>query len=132
MEISLVASYHRYDVLNVFLNFLFKHNCTEITSVLLVLVVSVCGADEKVLPFLKVVGGRIVELIFAICAENQTVEHIALTDCCSAMTLLSDIPNPLAISKKLATHRWCWMSTVPCFSVGCSIGHFCFFCRCWQ
>jgi len=46
----------------------------------LVLVRSMSGTDKEVLPFLKVVGGGVVELLFAIITEHQTGEHIALAD----------------------------------------------------
>ena len=39
----------------------------------LVLVGSVRGADEKVLPLFKVVGSGVVELLSAIGAEHQTL-----------------------------------------------------------
>lgn len=56
----------------------------------LVLVRAMGGTDKEVLPLLKVVGGGIVELLLAIITEHQTGEHIALTRCCSAVSLLSD------------------------------------------
>jgi len=49
-------------------------------SAAFVLVRSMSGTDKEVLPFLKVVGGGVVELLFAIITEHQTGEHIALAD----------------------------------------------------
>ena len=46
----------------------------------LVFVDSVRGADEKVLPLFKVIGG-VVELLSAISAEHQTRKRTALARC---------------------------------------------------
>ena len=100
-EVCLLASYHRYDLLNVFPDLLFKHNGTDIMTAALFFVCSMCGTDKEVLSLLKVVGGRVVELLFAIITEHQTREHITLACCCSAMPLLSDFLH--------LTHRWCWI-----------------------
>ena len=56
----------------------------------LVLIRAMGRANKEVLPLLKVVGGRVVKLLFAIITEHQTGEHIALTRCCAAGSLLSD------------------------------------------
>ena len=59
-------------------------------SAALVLIRAMGRANKEVLPLLKVVGGGVVKLLFAIITEHQTGEHIALTRCCSAVSLLSD------------------------------------------
>ncbi len=76
--------------MNMFPDLLFKHNGTDIMSAALVLVCTIGGADEEVLPLFKVVGGRVVELLLAIITEHQTGEHIALACRCPAIPLLSD------------------------------------------
>ncbi len=87
-EISLVASDYRYDLLNVLPDDLFQHNGTDIMSAALVLVGSVGGADEEVLPLFKIAGGRVVELLLAVVAEHQAGEYTALAGRCPAMPLL--------------------------------------------
>ena len=67
-----------------------QNDGTNIVSAALVLVGSVGGADEKVLSFLKVVSGGVVELLSAIGAEHQTRKRTALARCRSPMPLLSD------------------------------------------
>ena len=59
-------------------------------SAALVLIRAMGRANKEVLPLLKVVGGRVVKLLFAIITEHQTGEHIALARCRSAVSLLSD------------------------------------------
>ena len=56
----------------------------------LVLAGSVRGADKKVLPLFKVVGGGVVELLSAIGTEHQTRKRTALARCGSPVPLLSD------------------------------------------
>ena len=90
-EISLVASDYRYDLLNVLPDDLFQHNGTDIMSAALVLVGTMGGADEEVLPLFKIAGGGVVELLLAVVAEHQTGEHIALSRCRSAVPLLPNL-----------------------------------------
>ena len=52
-EIRLIASDYRYDLLNVLPDDLFQHNGTDIMSAALVLVGTMGGADEEVLPLFK-------------------------------------------------------------------------------
>ena len=60
-------------------------------SAALILVDSMGGADEEVLPLFKIAGGGVVELLLAVVAEHQTGEHIALSRRCSAVPLLPDL-----------------------------------------
>ena len=90
-EISLVASDYRYDLLNVLPDDLFQYNGTDIMSAALVLIDTMGGADEEVLPLFKIAGGGVVELLLAVVAEHQTGEHIALSRCRSAVPLLPDL-----------------------------------------
>ena len=90
-EIRLIASDYRYDLLNVLPDDLFQHNGTDIMSAALVLVGTMGGADEEVLPLFKIAGGGVVELLLAVVAEHQTGEHIALARCRSAVPLLPDL-----------------------------------------
>ena len=92
-EIRLIASDYRYDLLNVLPDDLFQHNGTDIMSAALVLIDTMGGADEEVLPLFKIAGGGVVELLLAVVAEHQTGEHIALACCCSAVPLLPDLLN---------------------------------------
>lgn len=69
---------------------LFKHNGTDIMSATLVFVGAMSGADKEVLSLLKVVGGGVIELLFAVVTEHQAGEHISLARCRSAVSLLSD------------------------------------------
>ena len=94
-EISLIASDYRYDFLNVLPNDLFQHNSTDIMSAALVLVGTMGGADEEVLPLFKMAGGGVVELLLAVVAEHQAGKHIALSRRCSAVPLL-----PVKAAKK--------------------------------
>ena len=57
---------------------LFQYNGTDIMSAALVLIDTMGGADEEVLPLFKIAGGGVVELLLAVVAEHQTGEHIAL------------------------------------------------------
>ena len=75
---------------------LFQHNGTDIMSAALVLIDTMGGADEEVLPLFKIAGGGVVELLLAVVAEHQTGEHIALARCRSAVPLL---PNLLHLIK---------------------------------
>ena len=93
-EISLIASDYRYDLLNVLPDDLFQHNSTDIMSAALVLVGTMGGADEEVLPLFKMAGG-VVELLLAVVAEHQAGKHIALSRRCSAVPLL-----PVKAAKK--------------------------------
>ncbi len=95
-EISLVASDYRYDLLNVLPDDLFQYNSTDIMSAALVLVGTMGGADEEVLPLFKIAGGGVVELLLAVVAEHQAGKHIALSRCRSAVPLL---PNLLHLIK---------------------------------
>ena len=95
-EIRLIASDYRYDLLNVLPDDLFQHNGTDIMSAALVLVGTMGGADEEVLPLFKIAGGGVVELLLAVVAEHQAGEHIALSRRCSAVPLL---PNLLYLIK---------------------------------
>ena len=95
-EIRLVASDYRYDLLNVLPDDLFQHNGTDIMSAALVLIDTMGGADEEVLPLFKIAGGGVVELLLAVAAEHQAGEHIALARCRSAVPLL---PNLLHLIK---------------------------------
>ena len=70
---------------------LFQYNGTDIMSAALVLIDTMGGADEEVLPLFKIAGGGVVELLLAVVAEHQTGEHIALARCRSAMPLLPDL-----------------------------------------
>ncbi len=90
-EICLIASDHRYDLLDVLPDELFQHDSPDIVSAALILVGSVGGADEEVLLLFKVAGGGVVELLLAVVAEYQAGEHIAFAGCCSAMPLLPDL-----------------------------------------
>ena len=90
-EIGLVASDYRYDLLNVLPDDLFQHNSTDIMSAALVLVDTMGGADEEVLPLFKIADGGVLELLLAVVAEHQAGEHIALSRCCSAVPLLTDL-----------------------------------------
>ena len=90
-EIGLVASDYRYDLLNVLPDDLFQHNSTDIMSVALVLIGTMGGADEEVLPLFKIAGGGVVELLLAVVAEYQAGEHIALSRRCPAVPLLPDL-----------------------------------------
>jgi len=90
-EIGLVASDYRYDLLNMLPDDLFQHNGTDIMSAALVLVGTMGGADEEVLPLFKIAGGGVVELLLAVIAEHQTGEHIALSRRRSAVPLLPDL-----------------------------------------
>ena len=90
-EVCLIASDYRYDLLNVLPDDLFQHNGTDIMSAALVLIDTMGGADEEVLPLFKIAGGGVVELLLAVIAEHQTGEHIALARCRSAMPLLPDL-----------------------------------------
>ena len=56
----------------------------------LVLIRAMGRANKEVLPLFKVVGGRVIELLFAVVTEHKTGEHIALACCRSAVPLLSD------------------------------------------
>lgn len=76
-EIGLVASDYRYDLLNVLPDDLFQHNSTDIMSAALVLIDTMGGADEEVLPLFKIAGGGVVELLLAV-AENTRPENILL------------------------------------------------------
>ena len=67
-----------------------QNDGTNIVSAALVLVGSVGGADEKVLPLFKVIGGGVVEFLSAIGAEHQTRKRTALARCRSSVPLLSD------------------------------------------
>ena len=87
-EIGLVASDYRYDLLNMLPDDLFQHNGTDIMSAALVLVGTMGGADEEVLPLFEIAGGGVVELLLAVIAEHQAGEHIALSRRCSAGPLL--------------------------------------------
>ncbi len=60
-------------------------------SAALVLIDTMGGADEEVLPLFKIAGGGVVELLLAVVAEHQTGEHIALARCRSAVPLLPDL-----------------------------------------
>ena len=60
-------------------------------SAALVLVGTMGGADEEVLPLFKIAGGGVVELLLTVVAEYQAGEHIALPRRCSAMPLLPDL-----------------------------------------
>ena len=60
-------------------------------SAALVLVDTMGGADEEVLPLFKIAGGGVVELLLAVVAEHQTGEHIALACCRSEVPLLPDL-----------------------------------------
>ena len=73
-----------------FPDLLFKDNGTDIMSAALVLIRAMGRANKEVLPLLKVVGGRVIELLLAIITEHRTGEHIAIACCRSAMPLLSD------------------------------------------
>ena len=95
-EIRLIASDYRYDLLNVLPDDLFQHNGTNIMSTALVLVGTMGGADEEVLPLFKIAGGGVVELLLTVVAEYQAGEHIALPRRCSAVPLL---PNLLYLIK---------------------------------
>ena len=90
-EIGLVASDYRYDLLNMLPDDLFQHNGTDIMSAALVLIGTMGGADEEVLPLFKTAGGGVVELLLAVVAEYQAGEHIALSRCCPAVPLLPDL-----------------------------------------
>ena len=70
-EVCLIASDYRYDLLNVLPDDLFQHNGTDIMSAALVLIDTMGGADEEVLPLFKIAGGRVVELLLAVVAEHQ-------------------------------------------------------------
>ena len=70
---------------------LFQYNGTDIMSAALVLIDTMGGADEEVLPLFKIAGGGVVELLLAVVAEHQTGEHIALSRRCSAVPLLPDL-----------------------------------------
>ena len=70
---------------------LFQYNGTDIMSAALVLIDTMGGADEEVLPLFKIAGGGVVELLLAVVAEHQAGEHIALARCCPAMPLLPDL-----------------------------------------
>ena len=74
---------------------LFQYNGTDIMSAALVLIDTMGGADEEVLPLFKIAGGGVVELLLAVVAEHQAGEHIALARCCSAVPLL-----PVKAAKK--------------------------------
>ena len=60
-------------------------------SVALVLIGTMGGADEEVLPLFKIAGGGVVELLLAVVAEYQAGEHIALSRRCLAVPLLPDL-----------------------------------------
>ena len=60
-------------------------------SAALVLIDTMGGADEEVLPLFKIAGGGVVEFLLAVIAEHQTGEHIALSRRCSAVPLLPDL-----------------------------------------
>ena len=70
---------------------LFQYNGTDIMSAALVLIDTMGGADEEVLPLFKIAGGGVVELLLAVVAEHQTGEHIALSRRRSAVPLLPDL-----------------------------------------
>ena len=55
-----------------------------------VLVCTMGGADEEVLPLFKIPCGGVVELLFAVGAIDQTGEDTALARRCSAVSLLTD------------------------------------------
>ena len=74
---------------------LFQYNGTDIMSAALVLVGTMGGADEEVLPLFKIAGGGVVELLLAVVAEHQAGKHIALSRRCSAVPLL-----PVKAAKK--------------------------------
>ena len=74
---------------------LFQHNGTDIMSAALVLIDTMGGADEEVLPLFKIAGGGVVELLLAVIAEHQAGKHIALSRRCSAVPLL-----PVKAAKK--------------------------------
>ena len=65
-------------------------------SATLVLIDTMGGADEEVLPLFKIAGGGVVELLLTVVAEYQAGEHIALAGHCPAMPLL---PNLLHLIK---------------------------------
>ena len=87
-EICLIASNHRYDLLDVLPDELFQHDSPDIMFAALVLAGTMAGADEEVLPLFKIAGGGVVELLLAVVAEHQTGEHIALPRRCFAVPLL--------------------------------------------
>lgn len=89
-EVSLVAGDYRDNLLDVFPDLLFQHNGADIVPTALVLVCPMGGTDKEVLPLFKVACGRVVQLLFAVIAEHETGEHIALARCRSAMALLPD------------------------------------------
>lgn len=70
---------------------LFQYNGTDIMSAALVLIDTMGGADEEVLPLFKIAGGGVVELLLAVIAEHQAGKHIALSRRCSAVPLLPDL-----------------------------------------
>lgn len=59
-------------------------------AAVLVLVHSMDGADEEVLPLFKIAGGGVVEFLLAIITEHQTGEHIA----CSFSVLFCGVVLP--------------------------------------
>ena len=77
---------------------LFQHNGTDIMSAALVLIDTMGGADEEVLPLFKIAGGGVVELLLAVGAEHKAGKHTALAGRRSPMTLL---PNLLHLVKDL-------------------------------
>lgn len=89
-EVSLVAGDYRDNLLDVFPDLLFQHNGADIVPTALVLVCPMGGTNKEVLPLFKVACGRVVQLLFAVIAEHETGEHIALARCRSAMALLPD------------------------------------------
>lgn len=68
-----------------------QNHGTNVVSAALVLVGSMSGTDEKVLPFFKVFGGGIVELLLAIGAEHQSRKRAALTSFRSSVPLLTNV-----------------------------------------
>ena len=59
-------------------NHIFQNDGSYVMTAALVLVRSVRGADEEILPLFKIVGDGIIELLSAIGTEHQTRKRTAL------------------------------------------------------
>jgi len=59
---------------------LFQHNGTDLMSAARILVGTMGGADEEVLPLFKIAGGGVVELLLAVVAEYTLIPHFSLVN----------------------------------------------------
>lgn len=89
-KMRFVLAHERDNFFHVFPDHILQNDGSDVMPAALVLVGSVRGADEKVLPLFKVVGGGVVELLSAISAEHQARKRTALARCRSPVSLLSD------------------------------------------